>query len=148
MTLRPRNRGLRARTAVVAVLMTGVAAGVAQAAPAPSASTSFTSSASTSASSAAVKVEDRYTIDRNSNVRGAPKLKSRVYGTAGRGAYIDIDCWARGQDVSSGGQHTNVWYQGGVWMGAPMNRPLGPGVWVWGGNVDTKGDPQKGIPHC
>ncbi|MGK5732633.1 hypothetical protein [Streptomyces sp. URMC 124] len=120
-------------TAVTAFLITGTAAGVAQAAPAPSAS---------------VKVEDRYTIDLHSNVRAAPKLKSRVYGTAGRGAYIDIDCWKRGQDVSSGGQHTNVWYQGGVWMGKPMNRYMDPGVWVWGGNVDTKGDPQKGIPHC
>ncbi len=138
MSLRPRNRVIPVCMAATAILMTGTAAGVAQAVPAPSASVS----------SASVKVDDRYTIDLHSNVRGAPKLKSRVYGTAGRGAYIDIDCWTRGQDVSSGGQHTNVWYQGGVWMGKPMNRHLGPGVWVWGGNVDTKGDPQKGIPHC
>ncbi|MFC5144524.1 hypothetical protein [Streptomyces aureoversilis] len=134
--------------AATAILMTGIAAGVAQAAPAPSASAPSASASPASASSASMKVEDRYTIDLHSNVRGAPKLKSRVYGTAGRGAYIDIDCWTRGQDVSSGGQHTNVWYQGGVWMGKPMKRHLGPGVWVWGGNVDTKGDPQKGIPHC
>ncbi|GHG62223.1 hypothetical protein [Streptomyces griseocarneus] len=135
MPIRLRNKAVLACVAATATLMAGTAASAAEATPA------------SPASSAGVKVEDRYSVDLHSNIRGGKTLKSRVYGTAGQGAYIDIDCWSRGQTVSSGGQRTNVWYEGSVWMGKPMKRYL-DGVWIWGGNVNTPKDPPKGLAHC
>ncbi|GAA2707783.1 hypothetical protein GCM10010315_03000 [Streptomyces luteosporeus] len=83
-------------------------------------------------------------MDVGSNIRGDHKLNSHIYGVAGRGAYIDVECWARGDDVNTGRHHTNVWYTGGVWTGS---RYLDD-VWVWGGNVDTPHDPPGGMAHC
>ncbi|MFF7729964.1 hypothetical protein [Streptomyces sp. NPDC008001] len=117
--------------AAAAALLSGVALG--------------TAPAMASTDGAPTRIPGRYTMDVGSNVRGGPNLHSRIYGTAGRGAYIDVDCWARGQDVNTGNHHTDVWYQGGVWTGP---RPLDPPVWVWGGNVDTPHDPPRGLEHC
>ncbi|MFD9796558.1 hypothetical protein ACFWXK_37030 [Streptomyces sp. NPDC059070] len=90
-------------------------------------------------------VRGTYGVDANSNVRTTPHVrKGTVVYTTTRSRPMDVDCWTRGDDVNSGGHHTNVWYSGAVWTGS---RYLDD-VYVWGGNVNTPHDPPQGLPHC
>ncbi|MFI1172100.1 hypothetical protein [Streptomyces melanogenes] len=90
-------------------------------------------------------VKGTYSVDANSNVRTTPHVrKGTVVYTTTKSRPMDVECWTRGDDVNSGGHHTNVWYSGSVWTGS---RYLDD-VYVWGGNVNTPHDPPKGMPRC
>ncbi|MGP9022499.1 hypothetical protein ACT1U9_29360 [Streptomyces sp. BR1] len=86
-----------------------------------------------------------YSVDANSNVRTTPHVRAgTVVYTTTASRPMDVECWARGDYVDSGGYHTSVWYEGSVWTGS---RYLDE-VYVWGGNVNTPHDPPAGLPQC
>ncbi|HEX8866821.1 MAG TPA: hypothetical protein VF821_14280, partial [Lentzea sp.] len=75
------------------------------------------------------------TIDANSNVREAPRLKARIVYTTKRLTPTTIFCYEFGDFFTDGKTSTSVWYNDGL-------------GWIWGGNVNTTQDPPPGLPTC